>query len=179
MRNRRITDEGPGNLLQPRCGTSCPGTTLATGIYLIMVKIVLLEMAHPLWHFKTLLAQVFTSDHGDNIWTLRMVEVWRRWGICQREQVWIDWELLVRSLHGSGAGYLVVINWVWVAAVPADPCATEQPYLGTALLTSTGEGPRKGGLKIAHSITYLDRLPRLSGYSTTAVEIRKIRNNTV
>lgn len=56
-------------------GTSCPGTTLATGIYLIMVKIVLLEMAHPLWHFKTLLAQVSTSNHGDNIWTLHMVEV--------------------------------------------------------------------------------------------------------
>ncbi len=160
-------------------GTSCPGTTLATGIYLIMVKIVLLEMAHPLWHFKTLLAQVSTSNHGDNIWTLHMVEVWRRRGICQREQVWIDWELLVRTLHGSGTGYLVVINWVWVAAVSADPCATEQLYLGTALLTSIGEGPRKGGLKIAHSITYLDRLPRLSGYSTTAVEIRKIRNDTV
>lgn len=42
-----------------------------------------------------------------------------------------------------------------MASVPADPCATEQPYLGTALLTPTGEGPRKG-LKIAHSITYLD-----------------------
>ncbi len=161
--------------------TSCSqdGGPLATGIYLIMVKIVLLEMVHLLWHFKTLLAQVSAFDHGDNIWSLHMVEVWRRWGICQREKVWIDWELLVRTLHGSGIGYLVAINWVWVAAVSADLCATEQPYLRTALLTSTGEGPRKGGLKISHSITYLDRLPCLSGYSTTAVEIRKIRNDTV
>ena len=31
------------------------------------------------------------------------------------------------------------------------PVRLSSPYLGTALLTSSEEGPRKGGLKIAHS----------------------------
>lgn len=57
-------------------------------------------------------------------------------------------ELLVRTLHGSSTGY-----WsLRVAAFSAAPCVTEQPNLGNALLTSKEEGPRKGGLKIAHSI---------------------------
>ena len=46
---------------------------------------------------------------------------------------------------------------------------TEQPYLGSALLTSHEEGPRKGGPNIACS-SDPGRPPRLSGHPSHAVE---------
>ena len=53
---------------------------------------------------------------------------------------------------------------------PAASSATEQPFLGSTLLTSNEEGPRKGGLNIVCSILLPGGQPHSSGHPIIAVE---------
>lgn len=65
----------------------------------------------------------------------------------------MSWELLAGPLHVSGTGQRSLAAGIEWQLFSADPCASEQHYLVTALLTSIGERPRKGGLNIAHSVS--------------------------
>ena len=76
---------------------------------------------------KKCLAQVSTSDHGEQYLDLHLVEVWRRWGFWRREQVRMDWKLLVRTLHGSSTGYGSLSARTEWKLISADPCVFEQP----------------------------------------------------
>ena len=86
----------------------------------------------------------------------------------------MSWKLLAGPLHVSGTGQRSLAAGIEWQLFSADPCASEQPYLGTALLTPIGERPRKDGLKIAHSAQYPDRIPHLSGHSTTRSKTNNI-----
>ena len=61
--------------------------------------------------------------------------------------------LCLCGLHAGGSGQMVVEVWnfEWQTS-PAASTVTEQPYLGSALLTSHEEGPIKGGPNIVRSI---------------------------
>ena len=53
-----------------------------------------------------------------------------------------------------------------VVAPSASPHTTKQPYLGWHCLPQSGDGPGKGGLKIAHSKTEPDWVAALRGHPT-------------
>lgn len=52
------------------------------------------------------------------------------------------------AVQGYSWSLAAGVEWQLLSA---NPCVTKQPYSGATLLTPTGEGPRKGCLKIAHS----------------------------
>ena len=64
-----------------------------------------------------------------------------------------NWKSLVCGLHAGGSRQMVVevCDLEWQTSRAASR-VTEQPYLGSALLTSHDEGPRKGGPNIVRSI---------------------------
>lgn len=65
----------------------------------------------------------------------------------------MSWEIFAGTLHTSSTGQQSFTAGIEQQRFSADPHASEQPYLGTVLLTPTREGPREGGPKIAHSAT--------------------------
>ena len=73
----------------------------------------------------------------------------------------------------------MVVGWLGKEWQPpsAAPGVTKQPYLGSTLLAPVGDGPRKGGSKIAHSAPTLSRKLHLGRRLIPAVEIQTRKKN--